>query len=297
MTPSLIIILYHPSPEDIAHLRNLAQLWPGCIVDNSEEPCFGMPEVGRMHYICNSENLGIAEAQSIGIRKMLEQGVTTHLVFLDQDTRIPTDYPSLIAEEYERISLILAQQSAGTSSTTSSPKGLALLGPSLFNLRSGEQYRSVVHHDQKTDADFIPRRDVISTGSCIRTDVLQHVGLPETELFIDYVDFEWCWRAQSQGYVCGITPRITIGHQVGLRELTIGSYRVIISAPFRYFYQYRNYLWLLRRRYVPLQWKLATGIKQLARLIYFPLLVKGGRRCFHFMWRGYRAALRPSLQK
>ena len=278
-TPALIIVLYHPTSDDVEQVRRLAGQWPGCIVDNSEEPCFGTPEVGRMQYVCNGQNEGIAAAQAVGIRKMKERKDISHLVFLDQDTRIPTDYPQLIADEYERIK--------------TSTKQLALLGPTLRNLRSGEEYRSVVHRDHPTADDFIPRRDVISTGCCIGIDVLNDVGEPEKALFIDYVDFEWCWRAEAKHYVCGITPHITIGHQVGQRELKIGSYRVIISRPGRYYYQYRNYLWLLQRRYVPLQWKVATGIKQLARLVYFPLLVRDGGRCWTYMWRGIRDGLRP----
>lgn len=275
--PALIVVLFHPSPEDLEQLRRLAELWPGCIVDNSEEPCFGTPDVGRMHYVCNGENLGIAEAQAIGIRHLLENGSPTHMVMLDQDSRIPDDYPRLIAGQYERI--------------RASHPSLALLGPTLVRIGSGEEYRSAIHRDKPADEGFIERRDVVSTGSCIATDILRRVGLPDSRLFIDYVDYEWCWRAEAKGHVCGITSRLTIGHRVGQRELKLGAYRVIISAPRRYFFQYRNYLWLLRRRYVPLQWKMATGIKFVARLAYFPLLVRGGRRCWHFMWRGIREGL------
>jgi rhamnosyltransferase len=166
-----------------------------------------------------------------------------------------------------------------------------MLGPSVENFETGEEYKSVIHKEQVTDIGFIPRREIISSGSCTTIECLKEVGLNDGRLFIDYVDFEWCWRANSKGYVCGITSNLSISHHVGQKTINLFGYLIIISAPGRYFYQFRNYLWLIRRNYVPLQWKIAMGIKSVARLIYFPLCIPSGVACWKNMLKGIRAGL------
>ena len=118
---------------------------------------------------------------------------------------------------------------------------------------------------------------------------LRDVGSMDARLFIDFVDFEHCWRANAKGYVCGITNNVALPHKVGSRELHMPrGYRVIISAPFRYYYQYRNWLCLCRRKYVPLQWKVSKGVKFLLRPFYFPFCVRGWRSIEKFMFKGFK---------
>lgn len=256
---AIVIILYHPSAEDTDFVTHIGELYHTVVVDNS------------------IENKGIAEAQNLGLQAILRQESITHVVFLDQDSRVADDYPLAIAREFDRIA---------------ETQRLAMLGPSVDNSETGEEYKSVIHKDQVTDIGFIPRREIISSGSCTTIECLRDVGLNDERLFIDYVDFEWCWRANSKGYVCGITPRLNISHHVGQKTINLFGYLIIISAPRRYFYQFRNYLWLVRRKYVPLQWKIATGVKFAARLVYFPLCIPSGFACWKNMLKGIRAGLK-----
>ena len=269
---AVIIILYNPSAEDIGHAKQIAAEWQGVIVDNSTKGFTDDIVVGNMRYICNHNNLGIAEAQNIAIHYIMAHQKASHIVFLDQDTRISVNYPAEIYAEFKRIQ--------------KSRKNLVLLGPTAVNLKTHQEYASAIHHYSTDNLGFSLRQQIICSGSCISREALQKVGMMDSCLFIDYVDFEWCWRAISKGYECGITSNVCISHHVGKRELSFGKYKVIISAPFRYFYQYRNYLWLLHRAYVPLRWKLSFGIKLSARFLYFPLFVKGGYERWKQMKKG-----------
>ena len=272
LTPVLVIIFFHPDEKDLNYVRKLGERYEGYIIDNSEKEC--LPEqVGHLTYICNHQNLGIAEAQNIALQKIIDDNRHSHVILFDQDSRVEIDYPEKMVEIYEQIK--------------KDQPHLALLGPTVVHKDSGDTYQSVIHKDQYLSQHFILRRDVIASGACISLSCLKDVGINDSDLFIDYVDFEWCWRAERKGLVNGITDEINIYHQVGQKELKFpGGYRVILSSPFRYFYQYRNYIWLCRRNYVPLQWKIANGIKLTARFLYFPLFVKGGKECWKFMKRG-----------
>src|SRR5690606_2396705 len=116
--------------------------------------------------------------------------------------------------------------------------------------------------------------------------IFKKAGLMEERLFIDYVDYEFSWRLKKLGYTNGITRNCLLQHSIGKKMINIYGYKINISSPFRYFYQYRNYFVLLRRGYVPIKWKLFTGIKFIARFIYFPFFIKDGWTIQRFMLKG-----------
>lgn len=78
----------------------------------------------------------------------------------------------------------------------------------------------------------------------------------------------------EKGYVCAITQRLKLQHKVGQCDHVFMGYPIIQSAPVRYYYQYRNFLWLIRRNYVPLKWKINAGIRKLAEIILLLFYVK-----------------------
>lgn len=121
----------------------------------------------------------------------------------------------------------------------------------------------------------------IIAGSKI--SLLEIGGLDES-LFIDGVDFEWCCRAQSKGYVVGQTTKLTLTHKVGQKDFRIGKYQSIISAPFRYYYQCRNYVWLCRRKYVPKSYKINALGHILIHTLLYPLMVENGFKIVYYMW-------------
>lgn len=244
-SPGLVIVFYHPTDGDRAHAGALAERYPVAIVDNSD---------------CNR---GIAAAHNEGIRQLMERGCS-HIVLLDQDSRLPDDYPQRIVAEYERLSA-----AAGSA--------LAAVGPSLINGRTGQPYPPAAGKHP-----FI-----IASGACLTPQVFEAVGPFDEGLFIDYVDAEWCWRAERLGYRCAQTPALSMTHTVGRRLLHIGPIHDIVSAPPRYYYQTRNTLLLLRRSYVPLRWKVSRMVKNLLRLFYVPFLAEGGQ-CLRHMLRGWR---------
>ena len=220
--------------------------------------------------------MGIATAQSEGIRQAECLGCD-YIIFFDQDSKIPERYSEGIIEEYKRIEQLIPN--------------LFLLGPTIINGRTEEEYKSTIHKDIWMTEDFIRRREIISSGSCVSLRKIEEVGLNDDSLFIDYVDHEWCWRAESKGFVNGITLKIKLAHFVGQQECRIFTQLVIISAPIRYYYQTRNYLWLLRRSYVPWQWKINHGIKFMIYPISFPFKVRCWRAIYVQMFRGLKDGL------
>lgn len=236
----------------------------------------------KIIYLPLKENLGIAEAQNRGIEIALNNKCT-HVIFLDQDSIIPINYFKKMVDEYDRISRLIPN--------------LFLLGPTVFNEREGREYKSTIHSNNVTEFNFCPRREIISSGSCVSAEKINRVGFLDKELFIDYVDFDWCWRGNAMGLQSGITPSITIKHFVGEQEYRFLKQLIIISSPIRYFYQTRNYLWLLRRKYVPSSWKVNSGIKRLIFSATYLFKVKEWKDIYRYSWKGFIAGIIPRKKK
>lgn len=89
---------------------------------------------------------------------------------------------------------------------------------------------------------------VISSGSMIRRDVIQKIGLPRADFFIDFVDFEYCLRARSAGYSIAVVPGARFSHEVGRpRKIRLPRFSRLwsVHAPFREYYISRNLAYIV----------------------------------------------------
>ena len=80
----------------------------------------------------------------------------------------------------------------------------------------------------------------IASGKVIRLSALEQVGLMMEELFIDWVDIEWCWRARSSGYQIIGSANVVIDHTLGDESRNLGYREVNLRSPTRHYYITRN---------------------------------------------------------
>jgi GT2 family glycosyltransferase len=85
---------------------------------------------------------------------------------------------------------------------------------------------------------------VITSGSMVRREVIEKIGLPRSDFFIDFVDYEYCLRARSHGYKIVVITRAKLQHEVGkartLRFLLGRQHIWSEHCPFREYYYSRN---------------------------------------------------------
>lgn len=255
---AVITVLYNPTEEQIAHALTGKRGMLNVLVDNSLEPLAEVPAGEGVVYIPLNANTGIANAQNVGLRRAMEWGAE-YVVFADHDTVFDEKYFSDITDEYVRI------ESKGHK--------LFALGPIVCNKALQREYKTLIK-SHESEEDFVSRREIISSGSCASVKAIEDVGMLDAELFIDYVDFEWCWRAVSKGYENGQTRRCSIDHQVGHDQIRLGHYLIIVSAPWRYYYQMRNCKLLSHRSYVPRSW----AVKKMLKTLLFAPIVMCSRR-------------------
>ena len=83
---------------------------------------------------------------------------------------------------------------------------------------------------------------VISSGCMVRRDVVEKIGLPRADFFMDFIDFEYCLRARSRGYNVAVVTRSQLSHEIGnARKVWLLRSRLWPGyAPWREYYLTRN---------------------------------------------------------
>jgi rhamnosyltransferase len=276
---AVIIVLYFP---DLHKIYRLIKSFEGektsiVFIDNTPELINQeLVSISKSNYnityLPQKENRGIAEAQNIGIVAVKKMNGMHYVLFLDQDTNIENGFIDIMINEYLRIYKL------GVS--------IAALGPTPLNEKTLKKYKQEpTSHKNKGDQFYKPSV-LVSSGMFICLETLFDVGLMDSELFIDFVDFDWCWRAKVKGYECCMTERATIKHNVGIEEKFLFGFPLIISSPTRYYYQYRNFILLFFRSYVPFGWKIKNLFKKFFILFYLPLVSSQPKKVFVYIIRG-----------
>ncbi len=84
---------------------------------------------------------------------------------------------------------------------------------------------------------------VITSGSMVRREVVATIGLPRSDFFIDFVDYEYCLRARSHGYKIAVVTRAKLFHEIGKAHKVRFLGRCWLWSehrPFREYYKSRN---------------------------------------------------------
>ena len=274
---AIITVLYNPTHELQLRLSKiissmlLKDEFICILVDNSNNISRILSEKKGSYYIPNSCNLGIARAQNIALEKARELKCK-YAIFFDQDSEYNIEFIIKLIDEYKKIKLL--------------DRTIAVLGPIIVDKVINRPYKSkILQNTPYTSVDTI-----ISSGSVMEVSTFNEVGNMDDDLFIDLVDHEWCWRAKSLGYTCYQTSCVMLNHKVGNCNKALLGFPIIISAPFRYYYKYRNFFWMLRRPYVPLKWKVKESIRKLVEFICVPIIRKK-ISIYHYMFNGVKDGL------
>lgn len=235
----------------------------------------------RVYPLWLDENQGIGAAQNRGIEWALARGAS-HVLLMDDDS-LPA--PDMVARLLE---VLHAQPLAAAVGAchTDSRRGVAR--SPFTTVRSGR-----LHWLGCTDAQQVWQVDhVIASGCLIPAPVLQAVGWMREDFFIDWVDIEWCLRARGHGYrifgACGAL----LEHSLGDKVVQVLGQEIAQHAPWRHYYQARNFVLMLGACPIDLPTKIHMVLRQFKRFVVFSTLVPGrGQYCK--MWlRGWFDACR-----
>lgn len=253
-----IIITYNPRPVELEKLLSiLIGFVPHIVVvDNS---AYGTLTSFLLNYGSSvellelGENKGVAYAQNQGIDWAIQKGAKD-LIFFDQDS-IPA--PNMV--EILRNQLH-AMQASG--------KRIACIGPYFIDSRS------VTTENPNTTSAILLVDTLISSGSITSAEVIRAVGKMTDELFIDYVDLDWCLRARSLGYLSYQSQEAVMYHSLGDDPIAFWGRYWPSRSPLRHYYMCRNAIWMYKNSSASFKWKFIDFLKLLRKIGFYSIFAK-----------------------
>jgi rhamnosyltransferase len=200
------------------------------VIDNNSESKEIIEDCCRfleVEFIPLSNNVGIAKAQNIVWSRAINDGVE-FIVFADQDTVFPKDFVFHLIKYLHNNPNVAAVAPVFCDKNSDRPVEVSVnifKNPSKFIL--GPANICTVSH-------------VISSGMIVNNNVASIIGLNREDLFIDWVDTEWCWRAYLSGYEIVQTGGVILEHFLGEDKVNFCGKQLTRHKLFRSYYKIRN---------------------------------------------------------
>ena len=148
----------------------------------------------------NKENVGIAAALNIGIKKAKAHNHEWVITF-DQDSTVT---PRMIETMFKAYQAYPEKEK------------VASLSPKYMNRNTGVIWGSQLTRALDNSLPYSLVDVVITSGTLVKLSVFDQIGYFNESLFIDYVDKEFCLRCITQNYQILEVNNATLLHSVGL---------------------------------------------------------------------------------
>ncbi|MGO0629759.1 glycosyltransferase family 2 protein [Pseudomonas sp. SAR267] len=282
---SIVLTTYNPDACGLLeNLRSYAEQVGGVVITDNSDLAEKQREVaqvashfGNVQVNALLTNAGIAVAQNRGMQAAKALG-SEFVIEMDQDSKLPAGYVSNLLRRFKELT----------------DKGIKVggIGPLAVRKDSDEVYDGL-----SRSGDVIEVEYTLSSGFLMRFDAIDAVGLKNEDLFIDFVDWEWCWRSRERGYRIFIDTTLEISHMLGDGHKKILGQSIGMPSPIRHYYQFRNFIYLLGKPFVPGKWKLKYSAIMLAKLCLIPLCFDRKVKRLSFAITGIKDAIRGAWGK
>jgi len=210
------------------------------LVDNGSQD--GSPDRIKAKFpeitlIKNKENLGFAEGNNVGIRRLL-QDKTDYFLLLNNDTVVDKNFLREMVSAFDR-----------------DPK-IGMAGPKIYYMHdrdriwyAGGDFRKIsgrtyhIGQMQKDKGQFDEFKEVGFITGCallVKREVVDKIGLLDKDYFNNYEDVDWSARAKAAGYKLMYVPTSVIWHKFAA---SMGGR----FSPFYIYYRIRNNLLYVKK--------------------------------------------------
>lgn len=224
------VVLYHPTAEQLAQVVRYGDIFSRVyIYDNTEggADLSMLADVTAIEMLASGNNNGLAVAYNAFARAALAAGYA-YLVTYDQDSRM--DRESICAlENY------IMEDSAND---------VAVYGPRVFEPTSMTEAELATY--EATELQPIEDVDwLISSGSFIKLALYSDGGFDEN-LFIDMIDYDYCYTMRERGYRIVQNNAVVMTHTIGAYK-NHGARKVRTHGAVRKYYIVRNTLYFRQK--------------------------------------------------
>lgn len=239
-----VVILYNPEENVVENIRSyIGQVDRLFVIDNSDQPSSPISEEDNdvwqaAEYINNGANFGVATALNRAAVLAVARGYR-YLLTMDQDSVASPDM-------VHRFRMYLHDHAEDP---------IGILSPCH------------IYKNFDAPVDSANSKTVFTTitsGSLLSLTAYARIGPFLDDLFIDYVDFEFCLRLHIHGFQIVQVAHTYLEHVLGdpvRRRILFRSVVITNHPPIRVYYKFRNRLYVARRYFCrfPL-WSTATAL-------------------------------------
>lgn len=228
-----IIVSYNPDSNLFDSINLLLnQVEKVIIVDNGSKEKYvkyiKSINEDKIEIILNKENLGIATALNIGVRKALENGYEWILT-MDQDSKAS---PGMVKKMFNVYNSINREER----------KDILSIFPNFVD----ERIQSIEENSNMNSYEYVDAD--ITSGNLLRKEVFEKVGFFDDSLFIDLVDTDFCMRLNEKGIKMIKIRDAVLYHSLGESKTIkgiLGSFNTSNHSALRRYYMTRNrfYIW------------------------------------------------------
>lgn len=239
-----VMVAYNPTEEVGANLQAMVrECGRVLVVDNGSTPevLERMSLIPGVQILALGKNFGVAKALNCGAVWARERNYQWMVTF-DQDSK---PEPGMVAALW---------------ATHLRHPEAAVVGPCIREVGArGPEYRWVRRHPkwpwffQRVECHEVDLPEVtmmITSGSMVELAVWADLGGFAEELFIDYVDIDYCLKTVLAGRKIAVSAAAGLNHKLGARQAgrILGrDLRPMHHAPFRHYYIARNRMLVWRR--------------------------------------------------
>ena len=250
-----IVTLYNPKEKHIKNIRNIAKqsdrviVCDNSIADNNKK----FLRNDKCIYLHWGENYGLSKAFNIALSNdTFNWADEDVIVFFDQDSVLPDNHIQELLKEYEFL--------------TNCGADVGAIGPVYFDSSTGKE--EIPRFFQNVTPSVMEVDSIVTTSMMCQYKVIKKVGFWNSNIFLDMADWDICWRLAANGYKIYLTKSSILHHSVGEGVRKLGPFRLRIGKTFREYYETRDCIKLIFKRYVPLKYK----IRFIAMLTIRPIL-------------------------
>lgn len=231
MKIAAVVILYHPPKDAISNIKTYYDYIEKIFVfDNSEVKSLikdDLSELPNVEFYQDLENEGIAKRLNEGCNLAIKEHFDWILT-MDQDSSFSDDAVITYFNCFKQVK---------------EKEKIAMFGPKY------ERYNNTSRNCIAKKVDKL-----ITSGSLLNLSLFNEIGKFDEALFIDSVDYDYCFRAIIAGYSIIQFQNIYLLHSVGrivckssLKTFFIIKKKKEIHSPLRLYYMYRNLLYLNKK--------------------------------------------------
>lgn len=278
-----IILTWNSQEEINKSLPAIAsQVSEAVIVDNGSRPDQliivenAVKKFKNAFLIRNQKNEGIGKALNRGAEYALKKGYSW-IITLDDAAKPEKNLVEKLLSAYAALSPQDRQKTAVVAPNYSNLKGLVY---------------------PKSRPHFVPT--AVQTGQLVKTAIWKKIGGYKEDLFVMWVDHEFCFRLLRAGYKTLLVPSAIIEETAGPKPIVKSFFNkkfvVAHYSAIRYYYMYRNSVYIYKTywRLVP-GWLFKNFISEIFSFIKIILFEEQKLKKIAFIAKGYFDGFRNKL--